>query len=382
MKYYLIAGEASGDLHAAQLMRALTLRDSDAEFRFFGGDEMLKEGGTLVRHYKDTAFMGFLPVLLHLPTILRNLRLAKDDILRWRPDAVILVDYAGFNLKVAKHVHTHTDIPVYYYISPKVWAWKEGRVKTIKCYVDRLFSILPFEKHFYEERHHYPIHYVGNPTKEEVLRFKAAYHETFADFCARHGLQPEKPVIAVLAGSRRQEIAFNLPAMLKAGATLPDCQMVIAGAPSFTHDDYAPYLQHTDARLIENDTYALLSHATAAMVTSGTATLETALFRVPQVVCYKTRLPHLVRWAFRHILKVPYISLVNLIAGKDVVRELLANEFTVENITEALHTLLPGRPERDTMLAEYDSVDTALGNLSAPEETVRLMVEMLSQASH
>ena len=285
MKYYLIVGEASGDLHASHLMSSLAKADAGAQFRFIGGDMMRAVGGTMLRHYRELAYMGFVPVLLHLRTIFRNMALCKDDIVCWKPDVVILVDYPGFNLDIAKFLHARTSIPVYYYISPKIWAWKEWRIKAIKRDVDSLFSILPFEVPFFEQKHGYPINYVGNPTADEVRSFKESYNETFGEFCQRNGLQQDKPVIALLAGSRKQEIKDNLPMMIRAAEQFTDYQMVLAGAPSIDPEYYAPFISGTNVRVVYNDTYALLSHATAALVTSGTATLETALFGVPQAVC-------------------------------------------------------------------------------------------------
>lgn len=380
MKYYLIVGEASGDLHASRLMQSLRAHDAAAAFRFFGGDLMTRVGGHRVRHYKELAYMGFVPVLLHLPAIFRNMALCKRDIVAWQPDVVILVDYPGFNLDIAKFVHSHTQIPVYYYISPKIWAWKEWRIKRIRRDVDELFSILPFEVPFYEERHHYPIHYVGNPTAEEVRAFLAGYHEDQKSFCRRHRLDERKPIIALLAGSRRQEIKDNLPTMAASLSPelLRDYQVVVAGAPSIERGYYAPFLSNSALRLIFDDTYALLAHATAALVTSGTATLETALFRVPQVVCYRTPLPRLMRWGFNHIIKCPFISLVNLIAGREVVPELFADRFTVAGIRDGLCRLLPGQPDRDVMLRGYEEVARRLGNRVAPDEAARIMVDKLS----
>ena len=381
MKYYLIVGEASGDLHASRLMHSVKAQDAAAEFRFFGGDLMSREGGTRVRHYKELAYMGFVPVLLHLRTIFRNMSLCKHDIVAWQPDVVILVDYPGFNLDIAKYVHIHTHIPVYYYISPKIWAWKEWRIKSIRLYVDELFSILPFEVDFYEGKHHYPIHYVGNPTVEEVMTFREGYREDREAFCRRHGLDPQKPVVALLAGSRKQEIKDNLPAMAASltRELLRDYQAVVAGAPSIDRDYYDPFLAAGHLNIIFDDTYALLSHATVALVTSGTATLETALFRVPQVVCYETPLPKLMRWGFNHIIKCPYISLVNLIAGCEVVPELFADRFSVANIRDWLLRLLPGQPDRDAMLRGYDEVVRRLGDRVAPDEAARIMVAALNE---
>jgi lipid-A-disaccharide synthase len=379
MKYYLIVGEASGDLHASYLMASLKREDAQADFRFFGGDMMSAIGGTRVKHYKEMAYMGFIPVLLHLRTIFRNMSLCKKDILSWNPDVVILVDYPGFNLKIAKFIHTQTNIPVYYYISPKIWAWKEWRIKEIKKYVSELFSILPFEVPFFEDKHHYHIHYVGNPTADEVRTFKDNYHETFGQFAKRNALE-NKPIIALLAGSRKQEIKDNLPDMIKAVDDLTDYQLVLAGAPSIDNDYYTQFIQNTRVKLVHDETYALLSHATAALVTSGTATLETALFDVPQVVCYETSVPRLIRFAFNHIIKVKYISLVNLIADKEIVRELFADRFKFSVIKEELVKLLPGKANRQQMLEEYQEVREALGNTVAPDNAARLMVKLLNKS--
>lgn len=377
MKYYLIVGEASGDLHASRLMYALKDFDSMAEFRFFGGDNMSAAGGYRVKHYRELAYMGFVPVLLHLRTIFKNMALCKKDILTWQPDVVILVDYPGFNLNIAKFVHKHTQIPVYYYISPKIWAWKEWRIRNIKRDVREMFSILPFEVPFYEKKHHYSIHYVGNPTAEEVLKFRKEYHETFEEFCSVNHLDGNKPVIALLAGSRRQEIKDNLPAMIEAAEHFVDYQVVLAGAPAIEDEYYDKFLKGTDVKIVKNKTYPLLSHATAALVTSGTATLETALFNVPQVVCYETPVPGLIRFAFRHIIKVKYISLVNLIADKEVVKELLADLFTVDNIVSELRKILPGSNLREMMLNDYREVYARLGEQVAPENAARIMTELL-----
>ena len=376
MKYYLIAGEASGDLHASHLMKALKQEDAGAEFRFFGGDLMAAQGGTQVRHYRELAYMGFVPVLLHLPTILRNMRMCKRDIVAWQPDVVILVDYPGFNLDIAKFVKAHTRIPVYYYIAPKIWAWKEYRIKNIKRDVSQLFSILPFEVAFFEGKHHYPIHYVGNPTADEVAQFRASYRETAEEFCRKNGLDPAKPIIALLAGSRRQEIKDNLPTMIEACSGLDGYQMVLAGAPAIDDDYYAYYIKGTGVKLVKSQTYALLSQARAALVTSGTATLETALFRVPQVVCYETPLPKLIGWLRKRVLNVRYVSLVNLVADREVVSELVADGFTLANIRRELEAVLGG-PQRQLMLDGYEEVARRLGNKKAPGETAQLICRLL-----
>ncbi len=379
MKYYIIVGEASGDLHASRLMRSLRKVDSKADFRFFGGDLMSEAGGTRVKHYRELAYMGFVPVLLHLRTIFKNMALCKQDIVEWKPDVVILVDYPGFNLDIAKFLHANTSIPVYYYISPKIWAWKEYRIKNIKRDISEMFSILPFEVQFYEGKHHFPIHYVGNPTADEVTEFKASYTETFEDFCRKNSLQADKPVIALLAGSRRQEIKDNLPAMLEAASRYADkYQLVVAGAPSIPHEYYSKFISGHDVSIVYNQTYPLLAHSCAALVTSGTATLETALFGVPQVVCYETPIPKVIAFLRKHLIKVRYISLVNLIADKSVVTELVADTFSVENIAGELGRLLPGKPARTAMLDGYAEVKKRLGKENAPDNAANIMVKLLS----
>lgn len=377
MKYYLIVGEASGDLHASRLMRSLKKYDELAEFRFFGGDLMAAEGGTRVKHYKELAYMGFVPVLLHLGTIFSNMKRCKEDIVAWKPDVVILVDYPGFNLNIAKFLKKNTLIPVYYYISPKIWAWKEWRIKSIKRDVSEMFSILPFEVPFYEQKHKYPIHYVGNPTAQEVAEFRAGYQQTYEEFCRENNLDSRKPIIALLAGSRLQEIKDNLPAMIEVAERFEDYQMVLAGAPSIEDEYYDKFLEGTPVRVVKNKTYQLLSHTTAALVTSGTATLETALFNVPQVVCYETPLPKLIRFAFNHVLKVDYISLVNLVANKEVVPEMFADKFTIDGIANELYKIMPGQPARERMLAEYQEVLRELGSKVAPDEAASIMVDLL-----
>ena len=377
MRYYLIVGEASGDLHASHLMRSLQAVDPAAEFRFFGGDLMTAVGGTRVKHFKELAYMGFIPVLLHLRTIFRNMAFCKKDIVEWAPDVVILVDYPGFNLNIAKFVKSKTHIPIYYYISPKIWAWKEYRIKNIKRDVDELFSILPFEVNFFEKKHRYPIHYVGNPTADEVRGFLSTYNEDFEQFCNANALQAGKPILALLAGSRRQEIKDNLPAMMQVAARFPQYQAVLAGAPSIADEYYEGFIRGSQVQLVKNQTYPLLAHATAALVTSGTATLETALFNVPQVVCYKTPVPRLIRFAFNHIIKVEYISLVNLIMNKEVVSELFADRFTVDNISHCLQTLLPGGEARQEMLNNYALLQKVLGNDVAPDNAAKLMYGLL-----
>lgn len=377
MKYYLIVGEASGDLHASRLMRSLKKVDEFAEFRFFGGDLMAAEGGTRVKHYKELAYMGFVPVLLHLGTIFSNMKMCKDDIVKWKPDVVILVDYPGFNLNIAKFLKKKTNIPAYYYISPKIWAWKEWRIRSIRRDIAEMFSILPFEVPFYEKKHHYPIHYVGNPTAQEVNEFRAGYQQPFEEFCTENQLDIHRPILALLAGSRLQEIKDNLPAMIEVAERFEDFQMVLAGAPSIEDKYYEQFVKGTPVKMVRNKTYQLLSHSTAALVTSGTATLETALFNVPQVVCYETPLPRLVRFAFDHIMSCKYISLVNLIADKEVVQEMFADRFKVDAIADQLYQLLPGKEGRERMLAEYQVVRERLGNQMAPDEAATIMHGLL-----
>lgn len=377
MKYYLIVGEASGDLHASRLMRSLKKVDEFAEFRFFGGDLMAAEGGTRVKHYKELAYMGFVPVLLHLGTIFSNMKMCKDDIVKWKPDVVILVDYPGFNLNIAKFLKKKTNIPAYYYISPKIWAWKEWRIRSVRRDIAEMFSILPFEVPFYEKKHHYPIHYVGNPTAQEVNEFRAGYQQPFEEFCTENQLDIHRPILALLAGSRLQEIKDNLPAMIEVAERFEDFQMVLAGAPSIEDKYYEQFVKGTPVKMVRNKTYQLLSHSTAALVTSGTATLETALFNVPQVVCYETPLPRLVRFAFDHIMSCKYISLVNLIADKEVVQEMFADRFKVDAIADQLYQLLPGKEGRERMLAEYQVVRERLGNQMAPDEAATIMHGLL-----
>ena len=377
MKYYLIVGEASGDLHASHLMAALKEADPEAEFRFFGGDLMAAvEGGKLVKHYRELAYMGFIPVLLHLRTIFANMRFCKRDIVEWKPDVLILVDYPGFNLNIAKYIHSHTDIPVYYYISPKIWAWKEYRIRNIRRDVDELFSILPFEVDFFEGKHHYPIHYVGNPTMDEVAAYQDRHSRNFNVFVEKNGLE-NKPLIALLAGSRKQEIKDNLPKMLEAVKDFPDYQPVLAGAPGIDPDYYEGFIKGTGVRVLFDSTYALLQHAEAALVTSGTATLETALFQVPQAVCYYIACGKVVSFLKRLVLSVKFISLVNLIAGREVVLELVADRMTVANVRQELHRLLYDRDYRQRMLDGYADVSERLGTPGAPKRAADIMIRKL-----
>ena len=377
MKYYLIVGEASGDLHASNLMKALMAEDPEAEFRFFGGDLMTAVGGTCVKHYRELAYMGFIPVLLHLRTIFSNMDRCKHDIEAWKPDVLILVDYPGFNLKIAAYIKKHTQIPIYYYISPKIWAWKEYRIKNIRRDVDKLFSILPFEVDFFRG-HHYPVDYVGNPCVDAVDSFLRTDTETKEQFCQRLNLESSRPIIALLAGSRKQEIKDNLSRMMETSRSFPQYQFVIAGAPGIAPEFYSHYL--TDgAKIVFGETYRLLRHSEAALVTSGTATLETALFRVPQVVCYYTAAGKLVSFLRRHILKVKYISLVNLVSGSEVVTELVADGMTVDNIRRELSAIIEGGSRRIQMLSGYDRMIQILGTPGASERAAKQMVKYLKK---
>ena len=376
MKYYIIAGEASGDLHASNLMQAIKDKDENAEFRFFGGDLMQQVGGTLVKHYRELAFMGFVPVLLNLKTILRNLEICKKDIVKFAPDVVILVDYPGFNLKIAKYLKQNTSIPVTYYISPKIWAWKEYRIKDFKKYVDQMLCILPFEVDFYK-KHNYPVSYVGNPTVDAIEK-RENKDQTFQDFIELHKLD-DKPIIAILAGSRKQEIEDNLPHMLKAIEVFKSHQVVIAGAPGIDKSFYDKTLQNNNATLLFGQTYNILAQANVALVTSGTATLETALLNVPQVVCYKTPIPNLIYWVFKNMLHTPYISLVNLIADKKVVRELFAKFFSVENIHDEIEKLLFDPKYRKNMLSEYKLIQEKLGTENASNKAAKLIYDRLTK---
>lgn len=372
MKYFLIAGEASGDLHASNLMAALKEVDKEADFRFFGGDLMQAVGGTLVKHYREMAFMGFIPVLLNLRTILKNMKTCREAIRSYRPDVVILIDYPGFNLKMARFVKTELHLPVYYYISPKIWAWKQYRIKDFRRYVDRMFCILPFEKEFFN-RLDYAVDYVGNPSVDSVAQFQAQQAASQPDtFLKDEGLG-EKPILALLAGSRRQEIKDNLPTMLEVAASFPDFQPVIAGAPGLEPEYYRPYIGNHTPKIVFGRTYPLLQHSRAALVTSGTATLETSLFRVPQVVCYYTPVGRLVSFVFHHFFHIPYISLVNLIGGREIVQELFGARFSKRQIQEELGRILHDAAYRKQMLDGYDEIIRLLGKPGASRRAAELI---------
>lgn len=369
MKYFLIAGEASGDLHASHLMAALRAQDSEAEFRFFGGDEMARAAGhEPLRHYKTLAYMGLVQVALHLRTILRGMKQCKIAIKEWRPDCVILVDYPGFNLKIAKYVHQMHLCPVYYYISPKIWAWKEGRIRQIKRDVDHLYSILPFEVDFFERRHNYPITYVGNPTVDEIAALPCPAEAP-----------DSRPVIALLPGSRTAEIRTNLPLMLQAAEPYwqQGYDVVVAGAPSQPIEMYegAP-------RVVFGETFQLLQRATAALVTSGTATLETAILGVPQVVCYHIRGGRIINWGKPYVLKVPYISLPNLICQREIIPELIAADLNPRNLQRHLAAILPGGESREQQLQDYADLRARLGEPGAPQRCAADIVRRLQEAKN
>ncbi len=369
MKYYIIAGEASGDLHASNLMRELNKRDAAADFRCWGGDLMEEQGGMLVKHYRDLAFMGFLEVLLNIRTILRNMRFCKKDILVYKPDVLILVDYPGFNLRIAKFA-AEQGIRVFYYISPQVWAWKKSRVFKIRKYVERMFVILPFEKDFYS-KYDYDVDFVGHPLLD-AIGVEAMDKD---DPRALAGLD-DRPVIAVLPGSRKQEIRKMLPVMMEMAGQFPDHQFVIAAAPSTPDQIYLDVIKDTDLKLVRGRMHELLRISTAAMVTSGTATLETALFRVPEVVCYKGGwISYLI--ARRLVKDIEYISLVNLIMDHEVVKELIQGDFNTKNLKKELSLLISDEAYRTKMLSELDALHNKLGGPGASEMAAGLMYRRL-----
>ena len=389
MKYYLIAGEASGDLHASHLMAELRQQDPQAEFRAVGGDLMQAEGATLVRHYRHLAYMGILPVLMHLRTILQGMSECRKDIIRWQPDALILVDYPGFNLSIAKYIHTRTHIPVIYYISPKIWAWKEHRIKAIRRYVDMMLCILPFEVDFYERKHHYPVHYVGNPTLDEVKAFLAQHPIAESTFLQDNGLTHQE-IIALLPGSRRQEINGNLTRMIQAAR--PFCsqyQLVIAAAPGIPDEFYHQILDRLQAdavlrdqlHIVRQQTFPLLQHSTAALVTSGTATLETAMLGVRQIVCYYMWAGRLASLGRKLILKIPYISLVNLVADREVVPELVGEQMNVSNVRRHLQALLTDQQVIKAQEEGYRLMADRLGLPGAPAHAAQLITARLKDTS-
>lgn len=377
MKYFISAGEPSGDLHAAHLIAQINRQDPEAQWEFLGGDLMAHESGKQpVVHYRDMAFMGFSEVLRHLPQVLNNFKAAKRAVETFRPDAIILVDYPSFNLRIAKAAH-RLGIPVYYYISPKVWAWKEHRVKAIKQYVRKVFCILPFEVDFYKNRHDYNVDYVGNPSVEEVDQ-KLRNCMSREEFLKTHRL-PDKPIIALLPGSRKSEIKNNLAIMEEAAASLTDYQIVVAGAPGLDIAEYGFYLS-PGVRILSDATFELLHHAQVALVTSGTATLECALMGTPQVVCYRSNGSKLTYAIMSKILKIPFVSLPNLIAGKEIVPEMLLHRCTPELVGKELNKILPGRPGYDNQQEGYELMRTKLGTSDCAATTARHLIEDLKCA--
>ena len=373
MKYYIIAGEASGDLHAANLMKAIVAEDPQADFRFWGGDLMQKVGGTLVKHYRDLAFMGFLEVLMNLRTITKNLAFCKKDITQFAPDVIIYIDYPGFNMRIAKWARQE-GYKNHYYISPQIWAWKEGRIKAIKKDVDEMYVILPFEKAFYEEKHNFPVHFVGHPLIDEISARTPVVPENFRK---EHQLD-DRPIIALLPGSRKQEIQKMLEIMLSITSDFPDYQFVIAGAPSQDLEFYEPFLKKNRIHIVMNQTYNLLDVAHAALVTSGTATLETALFKVPEVVCYKGgRISYEIA---KRVINLDYISLVNLIMDKEVVKELIQTEFNTKTLKKALTEILE-EEKRKALFDEYYKLEQKLGGVGASANTAKLIVNAIQPTS-
>ncbi|MBL0014396.1 MAG: lipid-A-disaccharide synthase [Flavobacterium sp.] len=371
MKYYIIAGEASGDLHGSNLMKALLKEDPQADIRFWGGDLMKNVGGTLVKHYRELAFMGFIEVVFNLKTILNNIKFCKKDIAAFQPDAIIFIDYPGFNMRIAKWAKER-GIPTHYYISPQIWAWKENRISAVKRDFDHLYVILPFEKEFFEVKHQFPVEFVGHPLIDAIHNQTV---NSLEDFIKENQLE-DKPIIALLPGSRKQEISKMLAVMLSVVDDFQDYQFVIAGAPSQEHSFYLPFLKSKNVHFISNKTYDLLSHATAALVTSGTATLETALFKVPEVVCYKGS------WASyqiaKRIITLKYISLVNLIMDQEVVTELIQEDCNTKNIKTELQKIL-STEYRKGLLAKYARLEEKLGGGGASEKTAQLIVRSLSK---
>ncbi|RXQ97327.1 lipid-A-disaccharide synthase [Ancylomarina salipaludis] len=371
MKYYIITGEASGDLHASNLMKELKNEDAQAQFRFWGGDLMQAQGGEMVKHYRETAFMGFVTVLKNLKTIRANFRLCETDLLNFAPDVLILVDYPGFNLRMAAFAKKH-GIRVHYYISPKIWAWKESRVKKIKAYVDRMFTIFPFETEFYK-KHNYEVSFGGNPLFDAIEN-RENKDETFDHFIERNQLS-NKPIIALLAGSRKQEIERILPVMLQVIPRFPDYQFVIAAAPSITKEFYASVSKGNDLSFVYNQTYDLLQQSKAALVASGTATLETALLRIPQVVCYKMSGGSIAYRLGKMLLNIKYISLVNLVVDKFVVKELIQQYCNPDNISKELDLIINDEVYRSKMLTNYEELNVHLGGAGASARFAKMIYE-------
>jgi len=366
MKYYIIAGEASGDLHGSNLMKAMIEKDPQAEIRFWGGDLMQEVGGTLVKHYRDLAFMGFAEVVMNLREIFKNISVCKNDIQQFNPDVLILIDYPGFNMRIAEFVKK-AGIKVHYYISPQIWAWKENRIKSIKRDVDEMYVILPFEKDFYEKKHHFQVHFVGHPLIDAIADRTQIDENTFREI---HQLN-KKPIIALLPGSRKQEIKKMLSVMLNIVEKFPDFQFVIAGAPSQDFEFYRQFITKDNVKFVPNKTYDLLSVSYAAIVTSGTATLETALFKIPQIVCYKTS--NISYQIGKRLVKLKFISLVNLIMDKEVVKELIQDDFNEQNLEKELHKIIDGY-QRALMFIDYYDLEKKLGGKGASKKVAELII--------
>jgi lipid-A-disaccharide synthase len=366
MKYYIIAGEASGDLHGSNLMKAMIEKDPQAEIRFWGGDLMQEVGGTLVKHYRDLAFMGFAEVVMNLREIIKNISVCKNDIQQFNPDVLILIDYPGFNMRIAEFVKK-AGIKVHYYISPQIWAWKENRIKSIKRDVDEMYVILPFEKDFYEKKHHFQVHFVGHPLIDSIADRTQIDENTFREI---HQLN-KKPIIALLPGSRKQEIKKMLSVMLNIVEKFPDFQFVIAGAPSQDFEFYRQFITKDNVKFVPNKTYDLLSVSYAAIVTSGTATLETALFKIPQIVCYKTS--NISYQIGKRLVKLKFISLVNLIMDKEVVKELIQDDFNEQNLEKELHKIIDGY-QRALMFIDYYDLEKKLGGKGASKKVAELII--------
>ena len=373
MRYFIISGEASGDLHASFLMAGIKKKDSEAEFCFFGGDLMAAQGGALLKHYREMAFMGFFTVLMNLGQIKKNFKLAEEKLLEFRPDVLILVDYPGFNLRMARFAKSH-NIKTFYYISPKIWAWRSDRVKWIKNYVDELFAIFPFEKEFYDQ-HNYRIRYVGNPTVDE-LAVRTGKDQTFHEFIVENSLE-DQPVIALLAGSRKQEIQLILPVLAKVASLFPGYQFVIAGAPSIPLELYNEHMQGSKIPVLFGKTYALLQHSRAALVASGTATLETAVINVPQVVCYIMELGRFTSLLKKLFFKVQWFSLVNLIMNKEIVKEFFQENCKPSVVAGELKKILEEPAYREEMLQNYKLMLAKLGPPGCADRAAEEMVGLL-----
>ncbi|QLG45801.1 lipid-A-disaccharide synthase [Costertonia aggregata] len=372
MKYYIIAGEASGDLHGSNLIKAIKAVDADAQIRCWGGDLMQNAGGNLVKHYKELAFMGFLEVLFNLKAIFKNIKFCKHDIAGFNPNVLIFIDYSGFNLRIAKWAKEN-GFRTNYYISPQIWASREGRIKKIKRDIDAMYVILPFEKEFYEKKHDFPVHFVGHPLIDAITNRPEINPISFKN---EYQLDPKKPIIALLPGSRKQEVQKMLSLMLSVVHAFPDYQFVIAGAPSLEKGFYTDFLKNPNVGFVSNKTYDILSISHAALVTSGTATLETAIFKVPQVVCYRAN------WISyqiaKRIITLDFISLVNLIMNREVVKELIQNELNTKNLKTELLKIVDG-PHRQTMLKAYEELEKKLGGKGASKTAATLIYKSLQK---